>query len=56
MQTLTTDGELMLVWAYLRKANRFRIDNREQEFRVVVDDQNFVKDFGMIGDTDAPTY
>ncbi len=52
MQTMNTDGDRMLCWGYMG-IGRFGIENREQEFRVVLDQDDFVKDFGLFGNTDA---
>jgi hypothetical protein len=54
MQTLTIDGDQMLCWMYVRKPHRFKMDDREQEFRVVLDNEDFVKDFGLFSNTDLP--
>ena len=51
-QTLTIDGDRMLSWSFLRKG-RFRSQERDQMFRVVIDDEDFVKNFEIRGNTDA---
>lgn len=53
MQTLTIDGERELCWSFLRATRQFRSDEQEQEFHVILDNDDFVKDFGMFGNTDV---
>ncbi len=52
LQTLTIDGDRMLCWSFLREG-RFQSQKREQEFQVVVDSDDFVTNFRIIGNTDA---
>jgi hypothetical protein len=53
MRTLTIDGERELLWSFLRTTTRFQSDEREQEFHVILDNDDFVKDFGLFGKNDT---
>lgn len=46
-KTLTVEGDQWFRWNFARKG-RWAADNQVQEFGVIFDDENFVKDFGVI--------
>lgn len=46
-EMLTLEGDQSFRWNFARKG-RWAANNQVQEFRVILDDENFVKDFGLI--------
>lgn len=55
MQTLTIDGERLLCWGF-RQRGAFAIQTRDQEFQVILDEDDFVKDFAIMGNTDIRSH
>lgn len=52
VQTLTIDGERLLCWGFHQRG-AFAIQRRDQEFQVILDEDNFVKNFAIMGNTDV---
>ena len=49
LQTLNLQGDIVLCWLYVDKYRQWASDSQKRDFRVVIDEEDFVKDFDLLG-------